>query len=140
MSITKIDFTKAFKLKDEIIKDISNTILQNYNNLDFFDISLTKEFTYIEHLVSEIVDKIHSGELQHNWYSHDCEHCSTPLLQCSQSIEDRMDSIEQQLKELRKEMEDSIARYKRPIVPLTDLEIKAHLPRDIVNENPTITN
>ena len=44
----------------------------------------------------------------------------------NQSIEQRMDSIEQQLKELRKEMEESIARYKRPIVPLTDLEIKAH--------------
>lgn len=28
------------------------------------------------------------------------------------TIEDRMDSIEQQLKELRKEMEESIARYK----------------------------
>lgn len=44
----------------------------------------------------------------------------------NQSIETRMDSIEKQLKELRKEMEESIARYKRPIVPLTDLEIKAH--------------
>lgn len=30
----------------------------------------------------------------------------------NQSIEQRMDSIEQQLKELRKEMEESIARYK----------------------------
>lgn len=30
----------------------------------------------------------------------------------NQSIENRMDSIEQQLKELRKEMEESIARYK----------------------------
>lgn len=30
----------------------------------------------------------------------------------NQSIEDRMESIEQQLKELRKEMEESIARYK----------------------------
>lgn len=30
----------------------------------------------------------------------------------NQTIEDRMDSIEQQLKELRKEMEESIARYK----------------------------
>lgn len=29
----------------------------------------------------------------------------------NQSIEDRMDSIEQQLKELHKEMEESIARY-----------------------------
>lgn len=30
----------------------------------------------------------------------------------NQSIETRMDSIEQQLKELRKEMEESVARYK----------------------------
>lgn len=30
----------------------------------------------------------------------------------NQSIEQRMDSIEQQLKKLRKEMEESIARYK----------------------------
>lgn len=30
----------------------------------------------------------------------------------NRSIEDRMGSIEQQLKELRKEMEESIARYK----------------------------
>lgn len=30
----------------------------------------------------------------------------------NQSIEQRMDSIEQQLKELRKEMEEIIARYK----------------------------
>lgn len=29
----------------------------------------------------------------------------------NKTIEDRMDSIEQQLKELRKEMEESIARY-----------------------------
>lgn len=29
----------------------------------------------------------------------------------NQTIEDRMNSIEQQLKELRKEMEDSVARY-----------------------------
>lgn len=33
------------------------------------------------------------------------------------TTEDRMDSIEQQLKELRKEMEDSIARYKSTYKP-----------------------
>lgn len=58
----------------------------------------------------------------------------------NQSIEQRMDSIEQQLKELRKEMEDSIARYKRPIVPLTDLEIKAHFVNRRNHDNPTIPN
>lgn len=49
----------------------------------------------------------------------------------NQSIETRMDSIEQQLKELRKEMEESIARYravqdgeKMPYYPFTEVDLK----------------
>lgn len=51
----------------------------------------------------------------------------------NRSIEDRMDSIEQQLKELRKEMEDSIARYKTSFlkVPIKPTEPSI---RRIVND------
>ena len=42
----------------------------------------------------------------------------------NQSIEDRMDSIEQQLKELRKEMEESVARYKQREYLFVDGDIR----------------
>jgi hypothetical protein len=53
----------------------------------------------------------------------------------NQTIEERMQNVEDELKQLRKEMEESIARYNRPIVPLTDLEIKSHFAERRRNEN-----
>lgn len=51
----------------------------------------------------------------------------------NQTTEQRMDSIEQQLKELRKEMEESIARYKTSFLkaPIKPTEPSI---RRIVNE------
>lgn len=46
----------------------------------------------------------------------------------NRSIEDRMDSIEQQLKELRKEMEDSIARYKTSFLKTPTKPVKPTIP------------
>ena len=55
----------------------------------------------------------------------------------NQTIEQRMDSIEQQLKELRKEMEDSIARYKtsflKPPIKPTKPSIRRIVNDKVVN-------
>lgn len=51
----------------------------------------------------------------------------------NQSIEDRMDSIEKQLKELRKEMEDSIARYKTSFLKVPTKPVEPSI-RRIVND------
>lgn len=51
----------------------------------------------------------------------------------NQSIEDRMDSIEQQLKELRKEMEDSIVRYKTSFLKAPTKPVKPTIPL-VLNE------
>lgn len=50
------------------------------------------------------------------------------------TTEDRMDSIEQQLKELRKEMEDSIARYKTSFLKVPTKPVEPSSIRRIVNE------
>lgn len=49
------------------------------------------------------------------------------------TIEQRMDSIEQQLKELRKEMEDSIARYKTSFLKAPSKPVEPSI-RRVVNE------
>ena len=49
------------------------------------------------------------------------------------TIEDRMDSIEQQLKELRKEMEESIARYKTSFLKVPIKPVKPTIPL-VLNE------
>lgn len=51
----------------------------------------------------------------------------------NQSIEQRMDSIEQQLKELRKEMEESIARYKTSFLKAPTKPVKPTIPL-VLNE------
>ena len=51
----------------------------------------------------------------------------------NQSIEQRMDSIEQQLKELRKEMEESIARYKSSFLKVPSKPVEPSI-RRVVNE------
>lgn len=51
----------------------------------------------------------------------------------NQSIQDRMNSIEQQLKELRKEMEESIARYKSYFLKVPTKPVEPSI-RRIVNE------
>lgn len=51
----------------------------------------------------------------------------------NQTIEQRMDSIEQQLKELRKEMEESIARYKTSFLKTPTKPVEPSI-RRIVNE------
>lgn len=51
----------------------------------------------------------------------------------NKTIEDRMNSIEQQLKELRKEMEDSIARYKASFLKAPTKPVKPTIPL-VLNE------
>lgn len=41
----------------------------------------------------------------------------------NQTIEQRMQSVEDQLKEIRKELEESLARYKQSQYPFTNTDI-----------------
>lgn len=52
----------------------------------------------------------------------------------NQTIEQRMQSIEDQLKEVRKELEDSLARYKRSQYPIPPKKPKEPVVRKIVND------
>lgn len=48
----------------------------------------------------------------------------------NQTIEDRMQSVEDQLKEIRRELEESLARYKK-YNPLTDYDWPTPVPKDL---------
>lgn len=67
---------KAFKLKDKIISQISDNILDNYAGYDFFDITLTQEFMVVESLIYSLVDKVSTGQLSKEAYKKYCEHCN----------------------------------------------------------------
>lgn len=75
MTDTYEEEMKAFKLKDKIISQISDDVLDNYVGYDFFDITLTQEFMLIESLISHLVDKVSTGQLSKVAYKKYCEHC-----------------------------------------------------------------
>ena len=48
----------------------------------------------------------------------------------NQTIEERFQSIEDQLKEIRKELEESLARYKQSQHPFTAKDVKIYINGD----------
>lgn len=55
----------------------------------------------------------------------------------NQTIEQRMQSIEDQLKEIRKELEESLARYKQSQYPFTNGDISKFRSGQIGDKNET---
>lgn len=55
----------------------------------------------------------------------------------NQTIEERMQSIEDQLKEIRKELEESLARYKQSQYPITNGDISKFCSGQIGNISKT---